>query len=193
MLEKTTHAIIEDSEEMSKANNPSKGRRSEGNINSVRRLVSTSSSTSSQSLTNCQYVSVVVTNEQTAINRENFITCHENTLTQTAHDNDIPHAEISKIADEVDNLNELTQNHLNDIDIPSNPKHPSGNHGELNSQEVIINKDRDSDTEIIIKDNAAIQNQEESVNVEPSDAVAFTDESCTQYIDSEDSINSEEN
>ena len=152
VLEKTTHAIIEDSEQLSKVNHHTcnkpavtssvcevrrvpKYRGSEGNINSVRRLASTSSSTSSQSLTNCQYVSVVVTNEQTATNRENVITCHANESNQTAHDNDILHPNISKISDEVDNSIELTHNYSNDIDIPSEPKNLSGNHVEVDMQQ----------------------------------------------------------
>ena len=209
VLEKTTHAIIEDSEQLSKVNHhtckkPSmtaavcevkrvpKYRGSEGNINSVRRLASTSSSTSSQSLTNCQYVSVVVTNEQTATNRENVITCHVNELNQTAHDNGILHPNISKISDEVDNSIELTHNYSNDIDIPSKPKNLSGNHVEVNIPKVIIKHDKNSDRDRNNVVNVELPNEENPVTVQPSDALAFTDESCTKYIDSEDSINSEE-
>ena len=209
VLEKTTHAIIEDSEHLSKVNHHTcnkpavtssvcevrrvpKYRGSEGNINSVRRLASTSSSTSSQSLTNCQYVSVVVTNEQTATNRENVITCHANESNQTAHDNDILHPNISKISDEVDNSIELTHNYSNDIDIPSEPKNLSGNHVEVDIPIVIIKHDKNSDREINYDVNVELQKEETPVNVQPSDALAFNDESCIKYIDSEDSINSEE-
>lgn len=205
VLEKTTHAIIEGSGKLSKVNHhicnkPSvtaicevkrvpEFRGSEGNIDSVRRLASTSCSRSSQSLTNCQYVSAVVTNKQTT--GKNITTCHANRLNQTAHDNVIIHPNISKISDEVENSIELTHNYSNDIDIPSKPETLSGNHVEVDIPEVIIKHDKNSDREINTDVNGVLQKEETPVNVESSDAVAFTDESCTQFIDSEDSINSE--
>jgi hypothetical protein len=206
VLEKTTHAIIEGSGKLSKVNHhicnkPSvtaicevkrvpKFRGSEGNINSVRRLASTSCSTSSQSLTNCQYVSVVDTNVQSSTTGKNIITCHANGSNQTAHDNGSLHSNISKVSDKVENSIELTHNYSNDIDIPSKPETLSGNHVDI--PKVIIKHDKNSDREINADVNVVLQKEETPVNVESSDdAVAFTDESCTQFIDSEDSINSE--
>ena len=106
------------------------------------------SSTSSQSLTNCHYVSVVVTNEQTADNGENVITCHGNGLKHTAHDNVIPPPNISNISDEVDNSIELTHNYSNDIDNPSKPKNLSGNHDEVDIHKDIIKQDKHSRQQI---------------------------------------------
>jgi len=207
ILEKTTHAIVEDPEVLTKANRrpyndrslavigdlkkKPRHRASDGNINPVRRLVSTSSSTSSQSLTNCcQYVSVVVTNEQTAMDRENNITCHTNLSNQFAHDNVILDPNDSRIPNKMNNSIELMHNDSIDKDIPSDVTNFSCNHDKVDNQPVIIEHDEKSESNMDEAD-IVLQNHKEYVNVKQSDSVAFTDESCIQYIDSEESVDNE--
>ena len=209
ILEKTTLAIVEDSKALTEANPTSskdhslavacdikkepRHRASEGNINPVRRLVSTSSSTSSQSLANtcCQYVSVVVTNEPTPINRvENNITCHTDLTNKVAHENDILDPNPSCIPDMANNKNELTHNDSIDKDIPSEVANSSGNHDKVHTRQDIIKHDENSVNNMVEADTAPEDNKE-CVNVKQSDSVAFTDESCIQYIDSDESIDSE--
>lgn len=171
---------------------------SEGNIFSVGRLPSTSSSTSNQSLSNCcHYVSVVVTNEQAAMNSDNNITCHTNVSKQFAVEsiNDIfcPE-EDSQISGKVDNSIELTDKYSNCMDVPSDVINLSGNHDAVHTPKVIIKYNKNSDTDYIktVDDMVSKTSDAGNLSAVEDDDVAFTDETCNQYIDSEESVTNEE-
>jgi hypothetical protein len=139
-------------------------------------------------------VSVVVTNEQAAMNSDN-ITCDANISKQFAIENinDIFCPEsVSQISNnKLGNSYELTHIYPNTMDIPSDVINLSGNHEALYTPQVIIkqhNKNRDNDSAIRVVDKISKSSDENINKVEP-DAVAFTDETCDQYIDSEELVN----
>ena len=152
---------------------------------SKKRLASTSSSTSSQSIPNgCQFVSVVITNEQpSSTYRDTSITCHTNLSNHSAHDNDI--LDPSNLKEE--NVTELTHNDSNDKDIPSDVKNNKGNHDHVDT--VKDNNKGEIESECDNVPMNITEDVEGRENIDKNDSVAFTDESCTQYIDSEDSDN----
>lgn len=152
---------------------------------SKKRLASTSSSTSSQSIPNgCQFVSVVITNEQpSSTYRDTSITCHTNLSNHSAHDNDI--LDPSNLKEE--NVIELTHNDSNDKDIPSDVKNNKGNHDQLENVQDIKKDEIESECDNVRMN--ITEDVEGRENIDKNDSVAFTDESCTQYIDSEDSDN----
>lgn len=197
----TTHAIVEDSEALKKdgknvshqvsvvsiCEDRKKGARvaSTGNINLKKRLTSTSSSTSSQSpSTCCQYVSVVVTNENQISNHENSVSCQNNIKIQLTKDNETLHPNSMEISNENESPVELKHN-SNDVDIPSNAEHISGNQDNVGKDiQMVIIENKNSESDKVDYDNTSLHKQNEVEDNILYDR-AFTDDSCIQFIDAE--------
>ena len=198
-----THAIVEDSEELKKdIKNDVSNMVSEvsicedtrnstrvastSNINLKKRLTSTSSSTSSQSPSNCcQYVSVVVTNENQISNHENSVSGQKNTKVQCSNDKETLHPNSMEMSNEKESPVELKHNSDNDLDVPSNSEHISGNHDNLKKDiQMVIIENKNSESDKFNYDNTCLDKQNEVEDNMIYDR-AFTDDSCIQFIDAE--------
>ena len=150
------------------------------------------SSASSRSLSNCcQYVSVVVTNEQTAMNSENNTTCHTNVSKEFTieHMHGIPRPEdVLKITNNVDDSIELTNLDSRIADEPSDDLNMSGSDDIWPSPNVITKPNENCVCDLkkpVVDIVSKIPNYNLSA---VNDKMAFTDESCNQYIDSDEPV-----
>jgi len=196
----TTHAIVEGPEASGKeskqvlhhvsAVNLHKNSQDSGCKGSVcemkpkTRLTSTSSSTSSQAASHCcQYVSVVVTNEnEPCLKHEKNVSQPKDNVNQLSKPKSKCNPSSMEISNENENPVELKHN-SNDEDIPSNAKNLSGNQDNVVSdiQMVIIEKSRESDN--LSDNNATPPHKQAQIDDDIVHDCAFTDDSCIQYID----------
>ena len=189
----TIHAIVEGCEVLKKASkqksavNSNKDTRVNGSNSGTKskpRLTSTSSSTSSQAPSNCcQYVSVVVTNEnEPSLKQEMSASCRKDNVNHICEDKTKFNRNSMEKSNKIESPVELKHN-SNDEDISFNAKITSGNHNNVESdiKMVIIEKTGESDNLNYI--HATALNDLAEVEDDVIHDCAFTDDSCIQYID----------
>ena len=196
----TTHAIVEGSEALEReskqvlhhvsAVNLHKNTQDSGCNGSVcemkpkPRLTSTSSSASSQAAPHCcQYVSVVVTNEnEPGSKHEKNVSHPKDNVNQFSKSKTKCNPSSMEISNENENPVELKHN-SNDEDISSNARNLSGNQDNVESdiQMVIIEKCRESDN--LSDNNATSPRKQTQIDDDIVHDCAFIDDSCIQYID----------
>ena len=157
-----------------------------GNINPEQSLTSTSSSQSSQSPSNCcQYVSVVVTNEnQPSSNKENSESDKPDNRISFPKDKTNCNPNSMEVSNENESPVELKHN-SNDEDILSNAKNISGNPNNVGSDIQMVIIERNSESDLLNDENNSPLHTEDEVENDIKCDSAFTDDSCIQFIDAE--------
>ena len=156
------------------------------NINSEKSLTSTSSSQSSQSPSNCcQYVSVVVTNEnQPSSNKENSESDKPDNRIPFPKDKTNCNPNSMEVSNENKSPVELKHNSKYE-DILSNAKNISSNHHNLGSDIQMVIIERNSESDLLNDENNSPLHIEDEVEHDIKCDSAFTDDSCIQFIDAE--------
>jgi len=157
-----------------------------GNINPEQSLTSTSSSQSSQSPSNCcQFVSVVVTNEnQPSSNKENSESDKPDNRIPFPKDKTNCNPNSMEVSNENESPVELKHN-SNDEDILSNAKNISGNPNNVGSDIQMVIIERNSENDLLNDENNSPLHTEKEVENDVKCDSAFTDDSCIQFIDAE--------